>query len=279
MITNAEEIAFYDGSRKERNILDRLFNEIYQHSGYVQYLKGLVGGISFNRKFSFQVFDNFLVKYGSSITGYIILAMPIYYPLKGKPPGSVSELTGGFVRNRQLLISLSAAIAQLIVLSNKIVTLAGLTARVSELLEMVRLLDTVGTKPFAIRHEEKLDTELHFVRHKEMQAWLVEWRQKGEKIREMRDAQSPLIRTHKEGGQIIVGKFIRFENVTIVSPDGRVLVEGLSSLSSLIFRFDIRSESESKRDGNGTQWVRKEFIVSHFGRTLAIALWNTCQAS
>jgi ABC-type uncharacterized transport system fused permease/ATPase subunit len=47
LITNAEEIAFYDGSKKERTIINRLFNEIFLHTGYVLRLKALVGGTRF----------------------------------------------------------------------------------------------------------------------------------------------------------------------------------------------------------------------------------------
>jgi ABC-type uncharacterized transport system fused permease/ATPase subunit len=44
LISNAEEIAFYDGSTKERTIISRLFTEIYAHSGYFLWLKALMGG-------------------------------------------------------------------------------------------------------------------------------------------------------------------------------------------------------------------------------------------
>lgn len=60
------------------------------------------------------------------------------------------DLTNEYVRNRQLLINLAKGVAQLVVLSNKVTSLAGYTARVSELLEMVQVLDTVGVKPFSI---------------------------------------------------------------------------------------------------------------------------------
>ena len=79
-----------------------------------------------------------MIKYGTSITGYVILSLPVYFPPRGVlDPGTTAELTMAFVRNRQLLINLSTAIGQLLMLSNKITSLAGITARVSELFEMV----------------------------------------------------------------------------------------------------------------------------------------------
>ena len=66
LITNSEEIAFYDGSKREKEIISRLFMGVYHHANYFNHLKFLVG-----------IFDEFLVKYGASIIGYVILALPI----------------------------------------------------------------------------------------------------------------------------------------------------------------------------------------------------------
>lgn len=64
------------------------------------------------------VFDEFLVKYGASITGYAILALPV---LEGRVRNlDAGDLTNEYVRNRQLLINLAKGIAQLVVLSNKV---------------------------------------------------------------------------------------------------------------------------------------------------------------
>lgn len=64
------------------------------------------------------VFDEFLVKYGASITGYAILALPV---IEGRVRNmNAGDLTNEYVRNRQLLINLAKGIAQLVVLSNKV---------------------------------------------------------------------------------------------------------------------------------------------------------------
>ena len=160
LITNSEEIAFYDGSKREKEITSRLFMGVYHHAHYFNHLKFLVG-----------IFDEFLVKYGASIIGYVILALPILQGRTGSK--TTADLTGDFVRNRQLLISLAKAIGQLIVLFNKglhltpvtistshsltfylVTMLAGLTARVAELLEMVKTLEGAGNAPFELRDDD-----------------------------------------------------------------------------------------------------------------------------
>jgi ABC-type uncharacterized transport system fused permease/ATPase subunit len=52
LITNAEEVAFYDGSNKERNIANNIFNMLFKHSSYVRWLQGIVGGNGFHGDFS-----------------------------------------------------------------------------------------------------------------------------------------------------------------------------------------------------------------------------------
>eukprot|EP01118_Nematostelium_gracile_P014803 TRINITY_DN5847_c0_g1_i4.p1 TRINITY_DN5847_c0_g1~~TRINITY_DN5847_c0_g1_i4.p1 ORF type:complete len:695 (-),score=231.46 TRINITY_DN5847_c0_g1_i4:90-2174(-) len=216
LIVNAEEIAFYDGSSKEKTIINRLFNQIYQHTSYVLGLKGLIG-----------IFDNFLVKYGTSITGYMILALPIYFTAKDAANSDVSDLTKSYVRNRQLLINLGAGTAQLVVLSTKVQSIAGLTARVAELLEMVNTLEKTGAKPFEIKPEENLIVDKENLDWEATQQWLEQWRLRKEKEREeFQEDTKPIITP--SGGKIIRGKFIRFEKVNIVSPDGKLLVEDLT---------------------------------------------------
>lgn len=81
------------------------------------------------------------MKYGSSIIGYVILSLPVYFPPKGVKidAGTTAELTMEYVRSRQLLINLAGAIGQVVVLSSKVTQLAGITSRVSELFEMVKI--------------------------------------------------------------------------------------------------------------------------------------------
>jgi len=56
--------------------------------------------------------------------------------------------------------------------------------------------------------------------------WISEWKHRAEKRKELKDFTPRNIRS--DGGNIIQGKFIRVENVSIVSPDGKLLVEDLT---------------------------------------------------
>lgn len=62
LITNSEEIAFYDGGKKEKIIIERALKAIFKHISYARYLRGLI-----------SIFDGLLVKYWASIVGYVVL--------------------------------------------------------------------------------------------------------------------------------------------------------------------------------------------------------------
>mmetsp|Transcript_24901 Transcript_24901/g.27710 ORF Transcript_24901/g.27710 Transcript_24901/m.27710 type:complete len:717 (+) Transcript_24901:36-2186(+) len=223
LITNSEEVAFYDGAETEKSIISRLFHAIFSNSSYLYYLKAMMG-----------VFDEFLLKYGTSITGYVILSLPV---LEGKVGlKSAAELTRDYVSNRQLLINLAKGIAQLVVLSNKVTSLAGLTARVAELLEMVKVLKLSGSKPFKVvdeaarkKDDDREDFTTSSDRHAALQIWLEEWRQRGADIRTKYEKKSkPIQNFNNLGGKFVEGESIIFTDVSIVNPDGRLLVKDLN---------------------------------------------------
>uniref|UniRef100_A0A6B2KZP0 ABC transporter domain-containing protein n=1 Tax=Arcella intermedia TaxID=1963864 RepID=A0A6B2KZP0_9EUKA len=219
LIANSEEIAFYDGANREKNIISRLFQAVYHHATETNYLSYLTG-----------IFDEFLVKYGSSITGYAVLALPVIEGRTGNR--TAGDLTNEYVRNRQLLINLAKGVAQLIVLSNKVTSLAGLTARVSELLEMVNILDEAGSAPFKITSESTSESSSDEAHHHEIyeaeeKKFLVEWRERAERRRAARKSSNkPTV--VNGGGTYFPGDMIKFNDVTLVNPDGKVLVEKLT---------------------------------------------------
>ena len=43
LITYAEEIAFFEGSQREQNIITSLFDRLFKHTAYVHTLHGLIG--------------------------------------------------------------------------------------------------------------------------------------------------------------------------------------------------------------------------------------------
>ena len=232
--------------------------------------------------------DQYLIKYGSSVCGYFIMCLPIFFPIEGTSNGNgadaVANHTRDFVRNRQLLMDLASGVGTLLSTTNKIASLAGSTSRVCEVVDAISELDNIGTQPFAIRPEAVLrpatsvevkddntdltDSGLSSVSAstpvvKELNVaasqvgkfdekdFVTSWCQKGEVMRADRDTRAklagstlnpnvPVSQTKLTEGELArkavvasagiieFSDIIEFENATIVSPDGRVLVTDLN---------------------------------------------------
>lgn len=127
LLMHAEEVAFYRGWGREKNLLNDSFNKLYQHSSNLYWKQALVG-----------VFDAWLVKYGATMVGYAVVALPVFGGVAApEAPGlSAADITRAYIRNTQVLINLAQATGQIVLLYKRITQLAGYTTRVGELLEL-----------------------------------------------------------------------------------------------------------------------------------------------
>jgi ATP-binding cassette subfamily D (ALD) protein 3 len=234
LIVNSEEVSLYEGARTERAIINQLFRRVIRHTSYLTYLR-------FWNTFA----DGLLIKYWATIVGYAVMASPMIFGLEDKLSGKDSgALTADYIRNTSYLMGLAASIGQIVLIGNKVTTVAGYTARVSELLEMVNRLDEVGSKPFVVVDEEKAredDEEEHerLLTHSDaglQYDWIQQWHARREQHKSLlakvmaRRGNTPKIIEKKVpgGGVIRLGDKISFEDVNIVSPDGKMLAEKLN---------------------------------------------------
>lgn len=132
LINYAEEVALLSGNKREKNFMNRVFDRLYSHSKYI-----------FKKQATLGVFDSWLVKYGATMIGYAVVAIPVFgsfgkkmYDAKNSEV-SKSAITRDYVRNSHILINLARAIGQLILLYKNFTQLAGYTARVAELREVL----------------------------------------------------------------------------------------------------------------------------------------------
>jgi ATP-binding cassette subfamily D (ALD) protein 3 len=245
LITNSEEISFFDGASREKSILTGMFDKLYKHIAAFSEKKAWIG-----------VIDQYLIKYGSSVVGYALMALPIFFPVDGDTSNrTVGDNTRDFVRNRQLLMDLAGAIGTLLQTVNKVATLAGSTSRVGEVLDSVNDIRNNGSAPFVVRTDAPITTAVSpssptaaddeknrdkaalAAAHASQEAFLVAWRDLGDKLRASRlqaareqqhSTNGELVTVKNGGGLMAVGETIEFRDASIVSPDGRLLVEHLS---------------------------------------------------
>lgn len=134
LINYSEEIAFFAGNKREKSYLNTAFDRLYSHS------KGI-----FTKQAYLGVFDSWLVKYGATMIGYAVVAVPVFGSVGARAYGanagatdeSRSSITRDYVRNSHILINLARAIGQVILLYKNFTQLAGYTARVAELREVL----------------------------------------------------------------------------------------------------------------------------------------------
>lgn len=144
LITNAEEIAFYDGTGLERTILTRTFKRLIGHISNILRIK-----------VSYNMFEDFMLKYSWSAVGYMFASLPVFLPTWS---GSSEAESGGegitsmpsistakkdfrerrrmkeFITNKRLMLSLADAGGRMMYSIKDLAELAGYTQRVYQLL-------------------------------------------------------------------------------------------------------------------------------------------------
>lgn len=215
LITNSEEIAFYDGSAKEKIIITQSLQAIFEHVSYFRYLKSIV-----------DVFDGLLVKYWASIAGYGVLSAPFIWNIGNARDKTAEVLTREYIRNSQYLNKLSTAVGDLVLVGNKVTTIAGYTSRVSELLEQVAKLNSAENKPFEISKEKPIIKEDFKQVQEEVSKWIAQWKQRCDERNQTHSTFDSI--QINGGGKYVEGEYIKFEGVDIVSPEGKVLAKDLN---------------------------------------------------
>ena len=186
LIQHAEEVAFLDGAEREREILDEKLNTTCAWSRFYFYLQ-----------FKQGVVDQYFVKYFASMIGWPVLAFPF---LADATERTGPELAARYRESDTLIQSASTSIGDLMMVYKKLQRLAGFTARVVELLEAVEA--------------DKDETERRRLKSGSPASSDTGSPASASAPPEKRNA----IASRRPGG-------VRFRNVTVYSPDGRLLVK------------------------------------------------------
>ncbi|KAI8140124.1 ABC transporter transmembrane region 2-domain-containing protein [Fennellomyces sp. T-0311] len=192
IITHSEEIAFYGGGEREKEVVNNTFQKIVNHVRKVYTLRFLNG-----------IFDSVLVKYCATMTAYYLLARPVFDPRyatshMGSAMDDPTKLMEDYSRNSSYLINLSQAVGRLILTGRDLTRFAGYTHRVAELFEVLRDVSK-GKYNRTMVSTETETTQNKVVDPKDM-----------------------------KGKVIIKDGVIVFDNVPIVTPNSDVLLKDLS---------------------------------------------------
>ncbi|CAH0473148.1 unnamed protein product [Peronospora belbahrii] len=197
LITHSEEIAFYNGNVREKHILDQSFNRL------VDLLRN-----SQQFRFLMSVVDNMVAKYLATVVGYAVLARP-YLNMSNKrlENTTYADRMEDYFRSGKMLLKMSEAMGRLVLSGRELTRLAGFTARVTEMLDVLSDLDQGKYQRTMLKAEDDdlLETSKA----------------------ESTSAES--LGLYPNSGEVhYCDHVIQFEEVPLVTPNGDVLVRSLS---------------------------------------------------
>ncbi|KZF19893.1 peroxisomal long-chain acyl-CoA transporter, ABC superfamily [Xylona heveae TC161] len=183
LIDYSEEVALYAGHEAEKDTLDKGYFTLIKHVNRI-----------LRKRFYHGVMEDFVIKYFWGALGLMLCSVPVFFKIPGAASSSMGDRTENFVTNRRMLLSSSDAFGRVMFSYKEITELAGYTARVSSLLNV---MDDVRAGQFEKKLVSSAGTEEN--------AAVLQGR-----------------------GEVSEGEDIEFVNVPIVSPNGDVLVRKLS---------------------------------------------------
>lgn len=190
LITNSEEIAFYQGNEREKATIDSSFQRLVDHlRDFLEY------------RFTLGIVDDIVAKYLATVVGYLLISRP-FLGTKHLTLDQNMRLEE-YYKSGRMLVKLAEAVGRVVLAGRELSRLAGFTARVSQLRRVL--------------HDLKRG---HYVRSMLSQ----EQQQNG-----TRDKPTRTMELVPGAGRIVTqDNIIRFQRVPLVTPNGDVLVDELS---------------------------------------------------
>jgi ATP-binding cassette, subfamily D (ALD), member 3 len=193
IITHSEEIAFYRGEAREKEVVNSAFDRIVQHVRKVYKWRFLNG-----------IIDSVCVKYYATMLAYFILSRPVFGAASEGGAASMATtdptlIMEAYSRNSGYLVNLSQAVGRLLLAGRDLTRFAGFTSRVSEFFDVLTAVKMGNYERRSVRRDGGSDSHAFQVNTKSAEG---------------------VIKEHADA--------IAFEQVPIATPNGDVLVPSLS---------------------------------------------------
>lgn len=186
LITHSEEIAFYRGNKKEQYVITQTFERLIDHLRTFHQFR-----------FGLGVIDSIIAKYIATVVGYLVVSRPFFDMANPKMANaSHAELMEEYYRSGRMLMNMAIAVGRLVLAGREMTRLAGYTARVTELEEVLKDLNAGQYKRTMISDSKASAAEMNLFPN-------------AGKI------------VHKD-------HVIKFDDVPVVTPNGDVLVKSMN---------------------------------------------------
>ncbi|XP_062992108.1 ATP-binding cassette sub-family D member 3 isoform X3 [Elgaria multicarinata webbii] len=191
LITNSEEIAFYNGNQREKQTIHKAFHKLVEH---------LHNFILF--RFTMGFIDTIIAKYLATVVGYLVVSRPFLNLSHPRHQNSShAELLEDYYQSGRMLLRMSQALGRIVLAGREMTRLAGFTARITELMQVLKELNSGKYQRTMLTQEKDLE---HTV---------------------------PLI--PGAGRILIADNIIKFDHVPLATPNGDILLKDLN--------FEVRS--------------------------------------
>lgn len=194
LITNSEEIAFYNGNTREKQTILATFRKLVDH---------LHNFIFF--RFSMGFVDSIIAKYLATVVGYLVVSRPFLNLSQPRHLHSThSELLEDYYQSGRMLLRMSQALGRIVLAGREMTRLSGFTARITELMKVLKELNTGKYERTMVSQQEK-DS----------------------------DPAENLMLVPGSGQIINRDYIIKFDHTPLVTPNGDILIRDLT--------FEVRS--------------------------------------
>ncbi|KAK9738501.1 ABC transporter transmembrane region [Popillia japonica] len=131
LITYSEEVAFYNGNAREKVTLIASFNKLLNHLRNFLHFRVFMG-----------VIDNVVAKYFASIVGFWVVSLPFLSKTHELVRMTNQERSRLYYTYGRMLVKLAEAIGRLVLAGRELTRLAGFTARVTQLRQVLSDLNS-----------------------------------------------------------------------------------------------------------------------------------------
>ncbi|XP_046665736.1 ATP-binding cassette sub-family D member 3 isoform X1 [Homalodisca vitripennis] len=194
LIANSEEIAFYNGNNREKLTVLAAFQKLTNHLRKFLEFRAFMGTI-----------DNIIAKYFATVVGFIAVSLPFLSSTGWLAASSKDQRFKQYYSSGRMLVKLAEAIGRLVLAGREMTGLAGFTARVTELMVVLKDINQGHYQRTMINDKSKENNSIEPATLK---------------------PKIPLI---PGAGRIIYqDNIIRFNRVPLVTPNGDILVDDLT---------------------------------------------------
>nr|XP_057916934.1 ATP-binding cassette sub-family D member 3a [Doryrhamphus excisus] len=145
LITNSEEIAFYNGNVREKQTIHSTFQKLVDH---------LHNFIFF--RFSMGFVDSIIAKYIATVVGYLVVSRPFLNLSHPRHRHSTqSELLEDYYQSGRMLLRMSQALGRIVLAGREMTRLSGFTSRITELMKVLKELNLGKYERTMVSQQEK----------------------------------------------------------------------------------------------------------------------------